>query len=138
MRNKKAIIGALIAPALALTGGVAYASTASGSPATVTRPAVTATVGPHSQQAGGQARHDRCDNWGRGDDRCDWRGHGYQRQPTRHQATQHRSGQAGDRRHQGYQGSGQYGGYGDQGSRGYGGHGWDNRSGGCGDCGDGW
>jgi hypothetical protein len=50
MRNKKAIIGALIAPALALTGGVAYASTTSGGPATVTRPAVTATVRPHSQQ----------------------------------------------------------------------------------------
>ena len=81
MRNKKAIIGAaLIAPALALTGGLAYASTTSG-PATATQPTVTTTAQPGGQHPTGQPRHDRCD-WRCGDHHNDGRGHGYQPQSS--------------------------------------------------------
>jgi hypothetical protein len=92
MRNKKALAaGALMVPALALTGGIAYASTTTSDPAP-TRTAVTATVQAHGQHPAGQARHDRCD-WRCGDHRGDWRGHGYQRHATQHHATQHHSHQ---------------------------------------------
>jgi hypothetical protein len=113
MRNKKAVFaGALMVPALALTGGIAYAST-TGSPVTATRTAVTSTVTPNGQHAVGQARHDRCD-WRCGDHRGAWRGHGDERhatqrpvtqlQATQHHATQHRSHRASV----GYQGGGGY------------------------------
>jgi hypothetical protein len=143
MKNKKAIFaGTLIPLALALTGGVAYAST-TGSPAPA-RPAVTTTVYPHGQ-ATAQVRHDRCDRRN-GGDRCDWRGHAYQRQVTQRQVTQHHGyrhrshrttygyqgyGQYSGRSYQGswgYQGSGQDGGHGYQGPHGGGGH---HGSGGC-------
>ncbi len=76
MRNKKAIVaGALMAPALALTGGIAYASGTGNHPAPA-RPAVT-TVQAHGQHPTGQARHDRCD-WRCGDHWGDRRGHGDQ------------------------------------------------------------
>ena len=121
MRNKKAIFaGALMVPALALTGGIAYAST-TGGPPTPARTAVTTTVQPTSQHPAGQVIHYRCD-WQRGDHHCDWRGHNNQRQATqrqatqrqatRHPATQHR----GYRNHHGYQGRN---GYSYTGSRGY-------------------
>lgn len=140
MRNKKAIFaGALMVPALALTGGIAYAST-TGSPAAV-RTAVTSTVQPNSQHTTGQARHDRCD-WRYGDHRCDWRGHGYHRQAnhrqatyrhgTRHHAYQHR----GYRNHHGDQGRSGYG-YGGYGHGGYQGN-WGYQGGYSGNhCGDG-
>jgi hypothetical protein len=120
MRNKKAIFaGALMVPALALTGGVAYAST-TGSHPTPARPAVT-TVQAHSQHPTGQPRHDRCD--GRyGDHRYDRCDHGYQRPATQRPATQRQATQRphGDRDHGGYQGS-----------RGYQGGGGDHRGDGC-------
>ncbi len=74
MRTKKAIItSALAVPMLALGGGIAYASTTSGSPPPATRPAVT-TVQTTAHNPGGQASR----NGQRYDHRCDWRGHGYQ------------------------------------------------------------
>ncbi len=138
MRNKKAVItGALIAPVLALTSGIAYASTSSGTAPAVTRPAVTTTLQAHTTT---QPHHGSyCGN------RCDWRGHGYQRQPTQQRAqrhaTQHRSyrGGYGSQRsgyqHHGHRGSRDYrGGYGYQG-------GWSYRGGGSGQggcCHGGW
>ena len=138
MRNKKAIFaGALMVPALALTGGLAYASTTPGSPPAVTRTAVTSTVQPGTQHPAGQVAHYRCD-WQRGDHRCDWRGHSYQRQATQHPVTQHR----GNRNHHGYQGRsghryqgnwGHQGGYSSQGGSGYrGGYSGNHRGDGCG------
>jgi hypothetical protein len=110
MRNKKAIFaGALMVPALALTGGAAYAGT-TGSHPTPTRPAVTTTVQAHSQHPTGQPCYDRCD-WRYGDHRYDTNDHGFQQhatqQPvTQRQATQHRATQHhGDRDHGGYQGN---------------------------------
>jgi hypothetical protein len=137
MRNKKAIFaGALMVPALALTGGAAYATT-TGGPATPAQPAVTATVQPTSHHPAGQI-HYRCD-WRYSDHRCDWRGHRNQRQATQHQATQHPAYQHhGNRNHHGYQGNGGYQGnwVGYQGSGQYGnGSQWGN---GNGFCGNGW
>ena len=132
MRNKKALAaGALMVPALALTGGIAYANSTGSHPAPA-RPAVT-TVQAHGQHPTGQARHDRCD-WRCGDHRGDQRGHGDQRhatqrpatqpQATQHHATQHRShrSSADYQGGWGYQGSGQDDGHGHQGSHGGGGH----------------
>ncbi len=131
MRNKKALLaGALMVPALALTGGIAYATT--GSHPTPARTAVTTTV-QHSKDAASQARHYRCD-WRPGAHRCDRNGHRYQQQPTQRQAVQYRS------HRNAHQGSGYgWGGYGYQGrgssgSGQYGG-GWGN-GGGC--CRHGW
>lgn len=132
MRNKKALFaGALMVPALALTGGVAYATT--GGPATPARTAVTATVQPNSHHPAGQVIGYRCD--GRyGDHRCDWRGHRYQTQVTQRQATQHHAYR--HRNHHGYQGYSYQGGWGYQDSGQYGtGSQWGNGSG-C--CGHGW
>ncbi len=116
MRNKKALAaGALMVPALALTGGIAYAST-TGSPVTATRTAVTSTVAPNGQHATGQARHDRCD-WRCGDHRGDRRGHATQPQATQRPATQHPATRHhSNRNHHGYQGRS---GYSYMSSRGY-------------------
>lgn len=126
MRNKKSIIAAaLIAPTLALGGGIAYASTTSGSTPAPARPTVTSAVHPKSQNPAGTYR---CD-WRAGNHHCDWRGHGNQQQ-----ATQQRS------HHNGYQGRSGYGsgGYGGNwGSQGSGQHGHGSRWG-NGDCGGGW
>jgi hypothetical protein len=109
MRNKKAIVaGALMVPALALTGGAAYAST-TGSHPTPARPAVTTTVQAHSQHPTGQPCYDRC-GWRYGDHRYDQNDHSYQRHATKQaiqrQATQHHATQQhGDRNHTGYQGT---------------------------------
>ena len=90
MRNKKAIAaGALMVPALALTGGIAYAS-AAGSHSAPTRPAVTTTAWAHGQHPAGRACYDRCD-WRHGDHRGDQRDHGYQRHAAQHHATRHHS-----------------------------------------------
>ncbi len=136
MRNKKALAaGALMVPALALTGGIAYASSTGSHPAP-TRPAVT-TVQAHGKHPTGQARHDRCD-WRCGDHQGDRRGHGYERhatqrpvtqpqatesQATQHHAYRHRSHRtsAGYQGGWGYQGSGQDGGHGYRGPHGGGG-----------------
>ena len=97
MKHKKALLaGALIAPTLALTGGLAYASTADTSPpAHQTTPTVSQTYHGHDCRVPGGYR-------------CDWRGHygqqhnvqqGSHRQPARHPGSyrsrhgyQHRSG----------------------------------------------
>lgn len=92
MKNTKAILaGALIAPALALTGGIAYASTTTPSHPAPARATVTATA----QHPIGQARL----GW------CDWRSHGHHAQP----AQQHRAGRHHSYRHNGYQHRGSYG-----------------------------
>jgi len=103
MRNKKAIFaGALMVPALALTGGVAYAST-TGSHPTPARPAVT-TVQTHSQHPTGQPCYDRCDGRYR-DHRYDRNDHGYQQHATQQPVTQRQATQhPGDRDH-GHQGN---------------------------------
>lgn len=147
MRNKKAIFaGALMVPALALTGGIAYATT-TGSPATQARPAATATVQPSSHHPAGQNGY-RC-NGRYGDHRCDWRGHRHPTQITPRRATQHHAyrhrnqhsyrGNWGYQRRNGYNhqgGWGYRGNWGYQGSGHYGtGSQWGNGSG-C--CGHGW
>ena len=122
MRNKKALAaGALMLPALALTGGIAYASTTGSHPAPA-RTAVTATTQPNSHHPAGQVIGHRCD-WRYGDHRCDWRGHLYQAQVTQRQATQHPAcrhrnhyGHQGDRGYQGRNGYSYQGGSGYQGS----------------------
>ncbi len=114
MRTKKAIItSALAVPLLALGGGIAYASTISGSPPPTTRPAVTTTVQTH-QPATGQMTTNR--NGHRCDGHCDWRGHGYQQPTTQRQATRQQATNPSGYRHDngnhmgnwGYQGNGQY------------------------------
>ncbi|HEY5988269.1 MAG TPA: hypothetical protein VIV12_18115 [Streptosporangiaceae bacterium] len=122
MRNIKAtVLGALLAPALALTGGLAYASATSGSHHAVTRPAAASTVQAHSQHTRAQAHHNRCD-WRYGQHRCGWRGHAYRHPAYRHHGYRHhgyrtnyryqdrsRSSYSGYRGNWGYRGSGQYG-----------------------------
>jgi hypothetical protein len=138
MRNTKAILaGALIAPALALGGGLAYATTTPGTaPA---RTSVTSTAQDHSQHPATQPHHSYC-GWRYGDQRCDWRGHSHQRHAAhRHAAHGHNGyrGTHGCQRHHSYGHHGRNGGYGYggyQGSWRYGG-GWGN-GGGC--CGHGW
>lgn len=135
MRTNKAILaGALIAPMLALGGGLAYATTTSGSPPPATRTAVTSTVQTQHQNTS-QAHHNRCYSPGRGNHPCDLRGRGYQRQPAgqpsqrhpahRHAGYRHHHGYGGQRGDWGYRGSGYYG-------TGYG----RSHCGGC--CGSGW
>lgn len=122
MMNKRSmLVGALLAPALALTGGIAYASSTAGQ--LPTRPAVTQVAHPHGQPATGRAGHGYC-GWHSGDDRCDWRGHRTQ-QATRQASHQHHAYQG----NQGYQGSGQRGGSGSHHGWGYGDHRWDDQSG---------
>ena len=146
MRNTKAVIaGALIAPALALTGGMAYASTSAGSTPATPRPAVTTTVQAHTQHTTTQPRHDSYCGPRYGDQRCDqWR-HATQRQATRHHATQRQATRHHAYQHRGYRGSYGYqhrGGYGHQGNWGYrgsgqhGGGSWQGNGGGC--CRGGW
>jgi hypothetical protein len=141
MRNIKAILaGALIAPALALTGGLAYASTTSGNSPAPARPAATATAQAHSQHITGQARHNSC-GWWHGD-RCDQRGYGYQRQPAHQQPVHQRHGyRHHSSRYQGNSGYG-YGGYQGnwayQGNWGSGQRGSGSRWGGSGCCRHGW
>lgn len=119
MMNKRSMLaGALLAPALALTGGIAYASSTGGGPAPA-RPTVTQTARTHGQPATGQARHGYC-GWRSGDDRCDWRGHRFGQVTRQHHAYQG---------NQGYQGSGQRGGSGSHHGWGYGDHRWDDQSG---------
>ena len=118
MKNTKAILaGTLMAPVLALTGGIAYASAATPSHPAPARATVTATA----QHPIGQDRFGWCDwrytgHWG------DWRGHGYQAQPAhehraaRHHGYQHRAGYRtwGNQGHgyRGNQSSGYQGGWG--------------------------
>lgn len=126
MRTNKAILaGALIAPMLALGGGLAYASTSSGSPPPATRTAVTSTVQTHYQHTTSQPHRNRCYWQGRGNHPCGWRGHGYQRQPAgqpshRHAAHRH----AGYRHYYGYHGRNHYGYGGQRGDWGYWGSGY--------------
>ena len=120
MKNTKAVItAALAAPLLALTGGIAYASTTS-HPAPA-RTVVTATA----QHPTGQDRLGWCD-WRYTGHWCDRRDHGHQAQA----AHQHHAGRHHNyRHHYGYQHRGDrtwsnqshgYQGYGYQGGWGYG------------------
>ena len=94
-------------PVLALGGGLAYASTASGNTSPVAHTAVTTTVQPSTHHPDGQASHNRDGH--RYDYRCDWRGHSYQQPAAPRQATPG-SGYRHDYRHHrgshmGYQGT---------------------------------
>ncbi len=93
MRNKRSIIiGALIAPMLALTGGLAYAATSGtgqGHPAS--HPAATATATPGSQHPASQVNH-----------------HGHQRNGSHRWCDNHRYGT----RHHVYQGQSYQGNWG--------------------------
>ena len=125
MRNKKALAaGALMVPALALTGGVAYASATTSHP-TPARSATT--VQAHSQHVTGQARHDRCDSRC-GDHRSGRHHYGYQRHATQRPVTQYRvTRHHGDRDRSGYRGKVGY-----QGGMSYrAGHHGDHRGDGC-------
>lgn len=118
MRNTKAtVLGALLASALALTGGLAYTTATSGSHAAVTRPAAVSTAQANSQHTRTQAHHNRCD-WRHGQHRCGWRGHAYRHPVYRHPANRHQGSRyqghsrytyAGYRGNPSYRGSGQYG-----------------------------
>ena len=119
MKNiKKILIGAVAVPVLALTGGLAYASTTAGGHPAQPRPAATATTHNHAQRAG-QAALYRCD-WRYSGHWCHWRGHGYGHQP---QPAHQRSHQHPAYRHHGYHHNHSYLGYGYQGSWGNGGSG---------------
>jgi hypothetical protein len=139
MKNIKGIlIGALTVPVLALTGGLAYASTTGGHPAQA-RPAATATTQNHAQYRAGPACHDWCA--GRhGSHWCDWHGYGRQPQPAHQRSHQHPAYRHPSYRHAhgyrgystgghqggwsyGYQGSGYQGSWGNGGSGNYGGWG---------------
>ncbi len=116
MKNTKAILaGTLMAPVLALTGGIAYASTATPSHPAPARATVTATA----QHPIGQDRLGWCDwrytgHWG------DRRDHGNLAQPAhqhraaRHHGYQHRAGYRtlGNQGYRGNQSSGYQGGWG--------------------------
>jgi hypothetical protein len=104
MRNKRSIIiGALIAPMLALTGGLAYAATSGtgqGHPASHPAATATATPGSHSQHPASQVGH-----------------HGHQRNGSHRWCDNQRSGtRHHGTRHHAYQGQ-SYQGYGNQGPR---------------------
>jgi hypothetical protein len=118
---KGILIGALTVPVLALTGGLAYASTTTGGHPTQARPAATATIQNHAQYPASQTRHDWCD-WRYSGYWCDWHGHGYtlpaQATHQRHHRYQHAAYRHHSYRHNhGYRG---YGSWGHQGGQGYG------------------
>jgi hypothetical protein len=132
MRNIKSIlIGAVTVPVLALSGGLAYASTTTTSQPAPARAAATATV----QHPTGQARYGRCD-WRYTGYWCNRHGHSYglHRQPAHQRSHRH----PGYRHHYGHQHRDGYGNWGNQ-NYGYQGNGyqsgWGN-GGGC--CRHGW
>ena len=120
MKNTKAIItAALAAPVLALTGGLAYASTTTPSHPAAARATITATTHPPA----GQDRPGWCD-WRYTGHRGDWHNYGHQAKTTHqngHHAThrhhgyrhhygyQHRSGHGGTWSNQGYRYQGGWG-----------------------------
>jgi len=116
MKNiKKILIGAVTVPVLALTGGLAYASTTTGSHPAQAPPTATATTHNHAQHPGGPARIGWCD-WRYSGHWCTWHGHGYDHQPAHQRSHQHPGYRHHSYRHNhGYQG---YGTWGDQGGQG--------------------
>jgi hypothetical protein len=102
MRTKTAIItSALVVPLLAAGGGITYASTTPGSPATAT-PAAATTTARASQPATGPVRINLGSH--RQDQRCDGPGHRYQQPATQRQATQQQARSGGYRHDDGCQG----------------------------------
>jgi hypothetical protein len=137
MKNiKKILIGAVTVPVLALTGGLAYASTTTGGHPAQAQLTATATTHNHAQHPAGPAHIGWCD-WRSSGHWCTWHGHGYGHQPQpahqrshqhpayRHHSYRHNHGYQGYRTwgHQGGQGHGYQGSWANGGSGNYGGWG---------------